>query len=282
MRAGDTRNGGDNTLFKGESPKLNGHMFQCANETTDKKQFARTKEELIRWTQTDFEPNESDDIRTMLRTMREVQFVEPTEPADNATRTDVRIWDIEVSDYLIRKKRYKGQKSCLFATIWEQCSPAMQANLQASTNHNAIEASSDVISLLNEIMGIIYKFDSRTYIYQSILQAKIAVFRIQQEPKESAHDYLLRFQETIAVSEYYGASLFGDEILVKQELVDSHAMQDLNRPLPTTSNVLDDSRELAQNKMQGYIFISKALIAPDTVLITKQVPPKLICQKQHF
>ena len=110
-------------------------------------------------------------------------------------------------------------------------------------------------------MGIIYKFDSRTYIlYQSILRAKTAVFRIQQEPKESAQDYLLRFQQTIALSEYYGASLvFDDEILVKQELVDSpHAMQDLNGPLPTTSNVLDDSRELAQNKMQGYIFIQGA------------------------
>lgn len=74
----------------------------------------------------------------------------------------IRIWDIEVSDSLKVKKWYKS----LFATIWGQCSQAMRANLQASKQYNAMEYSSDVISCLHEINGIIHNFDTRSYIHQ--------------------------------------------------------------------------------------------------------------------
>ena len=109
-------------IFKGDSLKMNGHVvFQCAHESNDQKQFSRTKEELMRWTQTNYKQEDSDEIRHMLRNMREAIFVLPTDPAETATKTEVRIWESEVSDYIKGQKRYKGQKGSLFATIWGQC-----------------------------------------------------------------------------------------------------------------------------------------------------------------
>lgn len=75
------------------------------DEANNKNQFSRTKEELQRWRM-----DESDGIHTMLRTMNKVTFVQPTDPAEDANRTALKIWDIEISEYLKGRKRYKGQK----------------------------------------------------------------------------------------------------------------------------------------------------------------------------
>ena len=108
-------------IFKGDCLKMNGHIFQCAHESKDPKQFSRTKEELMRWSQTNYKQEDSDELRHMLRHMREAIFVLPTDPAVTANRTEERIWEAEVSDYIKGQKRYKGQKGSLFATIWGQC-----------------------------------------------------------------------------------------------------------------------------------------------------------------
>ena len=247
-------------VFKGDSLKMNGHVFQCAHESNDPKQFSRTKEELMRWTQTNYKQEDSDKLRHMLRHMKEAIFVLPTDPAETASRTEVKIWEAEVSDYIKGQKRYKGQKGSLFATIWGQCSPAMQATLRSSRIYDAIEECSDVIGLLNEIRGIIYNFDSRTYVYESILKAKLAVFGIRQEHKETASDYLLRFKQTISVSEHYGASLFDDEILAKHELVTIGIMENTKEDFPQVGmdGTVDHYTELARSKMQAFVFIQGA------------------------
>ena len=247
-------------IFKGDCLKMNGHVFQCAHESNDPKQFSRTKEELMRWTQTNYKQEDSDELRHMLRHMKEATFVLPTDPAETASRTEVKIWEAEVSDYIKGQKRYKGQKGSLFATIWGQCSPAMQATLRSTKIYDAIEERSDVIELLNEIRGIIYNFDSRTYVYESILKAKLAVFGIRQEYKETASDYLLRFKQTISVSEHYGASLFDDEILAKHELVTIGVMESIKDDFPSEGmdGTVDHYTELARSKMQAYVFIQGA------------------------
>ena len=54
---------------------------------------------------------DSDKLRHMLRHMKEATFVLPTDPAETASRTEVKIWEAEVSDYIKGQKRYnKGQK----------------------------------------------------------------------------------------------------------------------------------------------------------------------------
>lgn len=75
------------------------------DEANKKNQFSRTKEDLLRWRMV-----ESDGIHTMLRNMNKVAFVQSTDPAEDANRTAFKIWDIEISEYLKGRKRYKGQK----------------------------------------------------------------------------------------------------------------------------------------------------------------------------
>ena len=246
-------------IFKGDCLKMNGQVFQCAHESNDPKQFSRTKEELMRWSQTNYKQEDSDELRQMLKHMKEAVFIMPTDPSTTASRTEERIWESQCSDYIKGQKRYKGQKGTLFATIWGQCSPAMQASLRSAKGYEEIEDQSDVIELLNEIRGIIYNFDSRTYVYESILKAKLAVFAIRQEPKETAADYLLRFKQTISVSEHYGASLFDDEILAKHELVTIGVMDDVKEDFPSEGmdGTVDHYTELARSKMQAFVFIQE-------------------------
>ena len=93
--------------------------------------------------------------------------------------------------------------------------------------------------------------------YESILKAKLAVFAIRQEYKETASNYLLRFKQTISVSENYGASLFNDEILVNHELVTIGVMESFKDdfPMEGMDGTVDHYMELARSKMQAIVFI---------------------------
>ena len=202
----------------------------------------------MRWTQTNYKQEDSDELRHMLRHMKEATFVLPTDPAETVSRTEVKIWEAEISDYIKGQKRYKGQKGSLLATIWGQCSPPMQVTLRSAKIYDTIEECSDIIRLLHEFRGIIYNFDSHTYVYESILKAKLAVFGICQEYKETASDYLLCFKQTISVSEHFGANLFDDEILEKHELVTIGVMESIKDDFPSEGmdGTVDHYTELAR------------------------------------
>ena len=85
---------------------MNGHVFQCYEETSKRDQYEKTVEELGRYAATYF--SNAKEIKQMLKSLRELTFAQPQDPPFSATRTAIRIWVKEVDQYMERKSDYSG------------------------------------------------------------------------------------------------------------------------------------------------------------------------------
>ena len=121
------------TSFKGNTDKLKNHVFQCYGEATSNTQFTRTCEELERFALTKYKFGT--DIQYIIHNMTECEIKPPTDPiiippAKEVTATQKRIWAKEIDMFVMRESIYDQNKASMYAIIWGQCSPAMQAKLK--------------------------------------------------------------------------------------------------------------------------------------------------------
>ena len=136
--------------FKGSVKELNGHVFQCYGETSNKNQFNRTVEELDGYIGINLK--HSEDIKKMVKKMTDMVITVPTDLKSTATKTELKIWDKTVGSYVKRIDLYIENKSTLYSVLWGQCSDTMKAKIKALENFEKMsEHSNSLTSLLKEI-----------------------------------------------------------------------------------------------------------------------------------
>ena len=149
---------------------MNGHVFQCYGEATEKNQFARTIEELDAYVGLQFK-NHPGDVKKMIKTMQDTKIILPKD----ASKTVVHIWEKEVDIYVKRPEFYKSNKCALYSVIWSQCSEAMQAKIKSDDGFEATNKASDSLNLMQIIRGIAYKFESQKNVYLALDNKKMRV-----------------------------------------------------------------------------------------------------------
>lgn len=183
-RGGNNRNGnnsnnsnwrstrtGSGSMFKGTVSDMNGHVFQCYGETTEKNQFARTMEELDSYIGLHFKHYPSD-IKTMVKLLSDVRIRTPVDYADGASKTVIRIWEKEVDAYVRQKEVYASNKVALYSVVWGQCSEAMQTKVKTDPTYTSFHETSDSLLLIKTIKGIAYRFETKKNIYHAVDDAK--------------------------------------------------------------------------------------------------------------
>ena len=83
----------------------------------------------------------------------------------------------------------------MYAVIWDQCSPSMQARMELLDNYVELSQSKDCIRLLREIKVSVFEFERQAHIYDSMLKASLAIYNIKQGERESVNKYRNRFRE---------------------------------------------------------------------------------------
>jgi len=165
---------------------MNGHVFQCYNKKTNRRQFSRTLQELGQYASVKLKYLQ--DMRMLLKTMMEVIFDLPVDLAATSSQAKKELWKLEISDFHTRRKLYASNKSVLFAVAYGQCSEAMQAKLQATESFREIDTTSNLLELLSHIKMISHRFDSRTYLYEAVLKAKMSVLNFAQGEHKTVPD----------------------------------------------------------------------------------------------
>ena len=127
---------------------MNGHVFQCYDETKNRNQFERTIEALGRYAAEYF--SNARDVKAMLKALREVEFIEPEDPPFSSTRTTVKIWEREVELFIDRKANYDENKWSLYAVIIGQCSPSLKSRLKGNTSFENWDNTHDCVAVLKE------------------------------------------------------------------------------------------------------------------------------------
>jgi hypothetical protein len=239
--------------FKGSVKEMNGHVFQCYGETSSNKtQFNRTIEELDGYVGINFK--HSEDIKKMVKTMEDKEFTEPKDPKDDATKTQLKIWEKSVENYVKRTDTYEDNKSTLYSVLWGQCSDTMKTKIRSITVYDTMSEHSDSLTLLKEIKGISYRFESKDNLYMSMDDAKALFYTNKQAHDESNADYLNKFKDMCQVIEHYGGSLCDDKATIDQEEITIQ----LNDSKDTNEEIRIEAKDIAKNKSMAMAFLKRS------------------------
>jgi len=110
--------------FKGSKADMNGHVFQCSNETIDKNQFNRTMEALAQYIAKNVKcPG---DMVSLTKEIVKPTITSPGELDPNEKSGLVKaLWDRQVDGYYTRTGHIESNLKVIYAIVWGQCSEAM-------------------------------------------------------------------------------------------------------------------------------------------------------------
>ena len=86
---------------------MNGHVFQCYGETSNKNQFNRTVEELDGYIGINLK--HSEDVKKMVKKMKDTVIAMPVDRKDDASKTELKFWDEMIENYVKRIDTYAVQ-----------------------------------------------------------------------------------------------------------------------------------------------------------------------------
>ena len=213
-------------------------------------------EELGRYASTYF--SHAKDMKMMLKSLREIVFVQPVDPPFSATRTTIRICEKEVDMYMEIKSTYSENKWAIYALVIGQCSDSMKTKLKGVDNFSTWDNNHDVVLVLREIKAISNQFDSRTYFLDAYVRVKSSFYSFKQMENESNTDYHSRFIKLIEVANHYGANLFSDDVLIKHELLLLKQIESLSED--TTNLIYDraETKKAGSDRLKAFLFIQGA------------------------
>ena len=119
--------------------------------------------------------------------------------------------------YVSRKEQYTENKHKLYSIIWGQCSDTIQSKLQSRSTFQQIDETRDCISLLKEIKGIMYNFESQQYPIMSIHRVLQKYYNTKQGKTQSLTEYYRWFKTTVDILEHYGANIWHHPSLILKE-----------------------------------------------------------------
>jgi hypothetical protein len=189
----------------------------------------------------------------MIHTMVDTTFAPPLAIDEiTATSTEHAIWKADIKLYMKKREWYTENKCTFYAVIWSQCSKAMQAKIKSVPGYQTMNEDANSLSLLNEIKGIAYKFESQKNIYVAINLANKSFFATRQAQNETNAAFMTRYKDSIAVIEHYGGHIGDDAALIAEE---EKKMTAALLPLVPTADQLASCVTLAKSKSNAIYFL---------------------------
>ena len=165
--------------FKGCTTEMNGHVFECHDEHSDRRQYAKTVDALREYAMKNLKFPE--DLATLFSDPASFPtLTQPDDPGEQASRTVQMIWTEQVKQYVKRTATLTSNLAALHAVIWGQCSEAMQSRLKALTDFAAKAEEDDCLWFLQQIRAITLQFDEKRNVflfYKHIFIRKITIHK---------------------------------------------------------------------------------------------------------
>jgi hypothetical protein len=146
--------------FNGRCEELNGNIYDCT-DIRQADQYTKTTKEIAEYIGRNYKYGM--DTRLAIENLQYVAAKMPEDPKDNATKTELRIWEKRINDYVKRETITVENLKTAYSLIWGQCSDLMRQRLESASNFQVISTSGDAIELLKLIKSITYNFQSQRY-----------------------------------------------------------------------------------------------------------------------
>jgi hypothetical protein len=245
------------TVFVGNTEDMNGHVFQCFNESADPNQFEKTVKVLGEYAAKKFK--HAGDLEPLFRDLSMPTVEQPTEIDERtATKADIKVYDKELDIYVIRKTKLKDNVKALYAVAWGQCSDAMKAKIKTSDKYEEERDANNISWLLKEIRGVTFGFESQRTLALSLQLARQDFYSFKQGSEMSLPTFYQTFKNKVAVLEHYsGGNTFGQDESLREAI---------RNTLQSTSNsteVSEVSDELVAKMARGQALAQSFLCAAD-------------------
>lgn len=234
--------------FEGRVPELMGHIYDCSFKQTDA--YTRTTKEIAEYAGRTYKFG--NDVRLAIEYLEAPQMDIPEDiNEDTATKSETRIWEKRIDEYVKREEAYKQNLKTLYAVIWGQCTEALRAKLQAKDTHKAIAMAGNAIELLKNIKDTAFSFQGQKQDEHALQDAKRRYYSMFQDRNMSCQVYLERFRNHVQVIEHCGGAVV-DLMMVIKMLPDGIEFD--NATLEDMLNAQEDAKE----KHLGTAFIVHA------------------------
>ena len=185
---------------------MNGHVFECYDESGDRTQFIKTIAALKEYAAKNLKRPE--DLRTMFdEKMKEPKIPEPEDLPDPATKKQEYIWLAAMKTYNARSDELRSNLNSLYSVIWGQCSESVKTKIRSLDKYIEYTEKDDCVWLLQQIKGVMHQFDTKQDGFIAALAARSALMNYKQESDQTNADYFDQFKAHVDVLEYYGAKV---------------------------------------------------------------------------
>jgi hypothetical protein len=167
-RGGTRRN--RQTTFKGSTDDMNGNVFECHEEQTDRRQYAKTLEALQGYVKKNLKF--ADDLAPLFATtMTNPAIVRPTNEGVPGDPTDDMIFKEEIKEYVNRLRGMKDNMATIQAVLWGQCSESMKSKVKSIDGYDDRATANDCFWLLKQVKAVTLQFDQKRNGFLSIMDS---------------------------------------------------------------------------------------------------------------
>ena len=239
------------TKFTGSIEQLKGKIFDYGVSRTEEI-YADTTKEIAGYVGRTF--SEGGVMKTIVETLEYPTLPMPSDPPDNATLTEKKVWEEKVKLHVRSERDIELGVTRLWSVVWGQCTEAMKAKLEGMPDHERIKYQSDGIRLLKNIRTTVYQFQKQKKNAVAMHMAKRKFYTFSQKAGMSNHEYLEKFKTVLEVLESNGAEIGTDEALVDTLLGDVNL---------TRTSVSDSQLELIRKRARDSYLAVAFLMGAD-------------------
>jgi hypothetical protein len=146
----------------------------------------------------------SKEIRLLVKNQKENKPKETVMPDEEEAKLPfvMKKYEKELKQYYFKKERYEEHKVSIFVIEKGQCTLNIKNKVESLKGYDSIEASDDVIKLLNGLKELTFKTHNVQSGYWTICQTvrKVLIMR-QQDNEPSLAEYYKRFTSCVDAAE---------------------------------------------------------------------------------
>jgi hypothetical protein len=138
----------------------------------------------------------SEEMRLLVKNQKESETKEPVIPDKGEAKLPfvMKKYQTELKQYYFKKEIYEEHKAKIFVIVKGQCTLNIKNKVESPKGYDSIEASDDVIKLLNGLKELTFEMHDVQYGYWTICQTVRKVLTMRQQDNEPlAPEYYKRF-----------------------------------------------------------------------------------------
>jgi hypothetical protein len=207
---------------------MNGNVFECFDERSDRRQFAKTTEALQGYCKKNLKFSE-DLAGLFADPMTAPHILPPREPSEDATRLEEALWNEQVKTYSKRIDTLRSNLGTTHAVIWGQCSEAMKSKIRSITDYKDRADNDDCFWLLQQIKAVTLLFDEKRNPFVSAMDALKGFLNCRQHSTQSTNEYMEELKAWADTIEYRGGTFAMSHELVPVLAEDGKERSDAER-----------------------------------------------------